>query len=217
MRILIVEDDLNIGDLVFTTLREISFSLDWVSDMREAQAAMKEFDFHLLVIGAGTALPLQSHLDAICDLRSLNTAVPAIVLTDDDTQRRQLSDCADSVITLPFESSVLLSTAHLLIENPPVAVDPVVRIGGLYIDFKLRCVRCEENSVKLSPKEYAVLRALAANPGGVVSRIDLLDGAYHWDESIGSNSLEVHISNLRKKLGKQRIQTQRGIGYRLVG
>jgi DNA-binding response OmpR family regulator len=215
VKILIVESDLAVGERLFEALREDDYALDWVSSRAEAEQAMAGTDIDLVIVDLSMENGTKARMHLLCGLLTFDRNVPTIAITDDPNELEHVRDCADAAELAPVSVQRIREKTLDLLDRA-AKEDKLIAAGNLTIDLRLRSVRTDSTIVELSPKEYSVLRVLAINAGDVVSRSELLDQAYGWGEEIESNALEVHISNLRKKLGKDRIQTARGVGYRLI-
>ena len=216
MKILIVENDFCLGDRLFQALRKGSWALDWVSTTDEAESVIREQPVGLLVVDLTREATTNGRLELLARLRGVDRRIPAIAITDDPREVKDLEDCADAVELAPVTNGSLVSAVRRLAGRDAGADDAMIVAGELSIDLRLRQVRQRSDPVSLERKEYSVLRRLAHSPGETVPRAELVDATYHWSEEIGSNALEVHISRLRKKLGKDPIETVRGVGYRLA-
>jgi DNA-binding response OmpR family regulator len=211
-----VESDFALGDRVFQALRQDAYGLEWVSSPSEAEAILREQRVALLIVDLTREATVEGRRGLMCRLRRIDHSIPAIAVTDHPDAAKSLLDCADAVEDITDSISGLMAAVARLV--PPTAGynGTLIKLGELAVDAEFRIVRRGSETIALSRKEYAVLRCLVLSPGEAVSRQELLDGAYHWSEEIGSNALEVHISKLRKKLGSGAIETVRGVGYRFA-
>jgi DNA-binding response OmpR family regulator len=214
MRVLLVEDDEMIGQGLHTALRQMSFAVDWMRDGKSAGAALQSSHFDLVLLDLG--LPHRDGIDVLRELRKRGDATPVIILTArDDIQHRiaGLDAGADDYIVKPFDLDEVTARMRSVLRRAAGRGDPGIQHGNLRLDPVTRTVEREGIPVPLSGHEYAVLEALLQRPGAVLSRAQLEDRLYGWDEQIGSNAVEVYVHGLRRKLGSGAIRTLRGVGY----
>jgi DNA-binding response OmpR family regulator len=214
MRVLLVEDDEMIAQGLQTALRQASFAVDWMRDGRSAGAALQTSTFDLVLLDLG--LPHRDGIEVLRELRRRGDATPVIILTArDDIQHRiaGLDAGADDYIVKPFDLDEVTARMRSVLRRAAGRGDPGIQHGDLRLDPVTRT--CERGGlpVALSGHEYAVLEALLQRPGAVLSRAQLEDRLYGWDEQIGSNAVEVYVHGLRRKLGSEVIRTLRGVGY----
>jgi two-component system response regulator QseB len=203
MRILIVEDDPLLGAGLQTGLRQDGYAADLVRDANAAEHAIGVEHFDLVVLDLG--LPGRDGLDLLRGLRQDGDCIPVLILTARDTVADRVTDLDE----LAARIRALMRRRR----NDPA---PLLRAGDLTLDSSRRQAIIGRRSLCLSPKEYSLLEALVRSADRVVARARLQATAYDWHRDVESNAMEVHIHNLRRKLGKDRILTVRGIGYRLV-
>jgi DNA-binding response OmpR family regulator len=217
MAILIFEADFERGDFLFRALRLDNIALHWVVSAQDAEQTLRHEPIGLSIIDLTSLdMSLSRRLDMLYRLRQAKPTAPMLVIVRDRRELNTLADCAEAVeAAAELSVSRLRRLAHQLLEQRYDEACHNLAAGDLRLDLRLRQAFIGARPVTLTPREYAVLRVLAGRAGNVVTRQELLDQAYHWDEEIESNALEVHVSNLRKKLGKERIHTRRGVGYRL--
>lgn len=217
MRILLVEDDPMLGDALRRSLRLEKMTTDWVRDAEEAELALETGSYSLLLLDLG--LPDKGGLDLLAELRGRGNAIPVIILTARDavTDRiRGLDTGADDYLVKPFDSDELAARIRALQRRQAGRSAPLIEYGPLALDPATREVRCRGNRVSLSGREYLILAALMERPGALLSRSALEEKMYGWGEEVESNAVEVHIYNLRKKIGAELIRTVRGVGYMLM-
>ncbi|MCG6863473.1 MAG: response regulator [Chromatiaceae bacterium] len=217
MRILIVEDDPLLGPGLQTGLRQDGYTADWVRDAEAAEHALQLEHFDLMVLDLG--LPGRDGLVLLRDLRRDGCCLPVLILTARDAVADRVSGLdagGDDYLVKPFDLDELSARIRALTRRRYGPSTAVLRVGNLELDTVHRRVTVDQRSLWVSPKEYALLEALMRNADGAVSRAKLRSTAYGWEEDVESNALDVHIHNLRRKLGKHRIVTVRGVGYRLV-
>lgn len=217
MRILVVEDDPHLGAGLQTGLRQDGYAADRVADAAAAEHALGVEHFDLMILDIG--LPGRDGLGLLRDLRRRGMALPVLILTARDSVSDRVSGLdagADDFMVKPFDLDELSARVRALGRRLRGQAAPVLVVGDLTLDTNHRRVQVGGRPVHLSPREYALLEVLAGSAGRLVSRQSLQESVYHWHELVESNVLEVHIHNLRRKLGPDRILTERGVGYRLM-
>jgi two-component system OmpR family response regulator len=216
MRILLVEDDTVLGGAVRDQVAGDGQSVDWVTRLDAAGDAMRAASYDLILLDL--MLPDGRGIGFLKALRVRGDVTPVIILTALD----QLSDRieglnagADDYLVKPFDlaelSARIGSVARRYSGNP----NPMVTHGPLQIDLAARSVRRDGRPVPLTAREWALFKAFLANPGTLLSKAQLEEKLYAFDAEVESNTIEVHVSRLRKKLGPTLIETERGMGYRL--
>ena len=214
MRILIVEDDSMIGASLQGALRAEDCAVDWVQDGRSAELALEQARYDVALLDLG--LPRKDGLDVLKALRARKDRTPVLVLTARDTSSdmvRGLDAGADDYLVKPFDLDVLLARVRALARRGGGRAEPVIEHLGVALNTVTREVTLRGEAVEFSSKEIALLEALLARPGAVLSRAQLEEKLYGWGEEIESNTVEVYIHGLRKKLGSDFIRTVRGVGY----
>jgi two-component system response regulator QseB len=217
MRILIVEDDPLLGAGLRTGLRQDGYAADLVRDAAAAEHALALEHFDLVVLDLG--LPGRGGLELLRDLRQKGFCLPVLILTARDAVADRVAGLdagADDYLVKPCDLDELNARIRALRRRSQGHAESVVRIGDLSLDPASRQVTLGDQPLCLSPREYALLETLVGTPDQAVPRARLQAAAYGWEDEVESNALEVHIHNLRRKLGKDRIQTVRGVGYRLL-
>jgi two-component system OmpR family response regulator len=217
MRTLLVEDDALLGAAVRDQLAGDGHSVDWVTRLDAARDAMAGAAHDLVLLDL--MLPDGRGIVFLKSLRGAGNVTPVIILTalDQVSDRIEgLKAGADDYLVKPFDldelSARIGSVARRYSGNP----NPIIRIGPLEIDIARRSVRREGKAVQLTAREWALLDAFLARPGTLLSKSQLEEKLYDFDSEIESNTIEVHVSRLRKKLGQGLIETERGLGYRLA-
>jgi two-component system response regulator QseB len=214
MRVLLVEDDEMIAQGLQTALRQAAFAVDWMRDGKSAGSALQTASFDLVLLDLG--LPHRDGIDVLRDLRKRGNATPVIILTARDEIQHRIAGLdagADDYIVKPFDLDEVTARMRSVLRRAAGRGDPGIQHGDLRLDPITRRVEREGVPVPLSGHEYAVLEALLQRPGAVLSRTQLEDRLYGWDEQIGSNAVEVYVHGLRRKLGSDAIRTLRGVGY----
>jgi len=214
MRVLLVEDDEMIAQGLQTALRQAAFAVDWMRDGKSAGMALQTSNFDLVLLDLG--LPHRDGIDVLRDLRKRGDATPVIILTARDEIQHRIAGLdagADDYIVKPFDLDEVTARMRSVLRRAAGRGDPGIQHGDLRLDPVTRRVERDGVPVPLSSHEYAVLEALLQRPGAVLSRTQLEDRLYGWDEPIGSNAVEVYVHGLRRKLGSDVIRTLRGVGY----
>ena len=217
MRILIIEDDPLLGAGLKTGLAQDGYTADLVQDATAAEHALRVDQFDLMVLDLG--LPGRDGLDLLRDLRRAGACIPVLILTARDAVSDKVAGLdagGDDYLVKPFDLDELSARIRSLMRRSRGQAAPMLRAGDLTLDTNRRHAVLAGCPLCLSPKEIALLEALIADADRPVPRARLQATAYGWQEDIESNALEVHIYNLRQKLGKGRIRTVRGVGYQLV-
>lgn len=216
MRILLVEDDDMIGESVVAGLECEGHAVDWVRDGNSALLALNTTTFSLVILDLG--LPGKNGLQVLKEMRAKRNATPVLVTTARDTVDDRilgLDTGADDYLVKPYDLDELSARIRALLRRSAGRADPILERGELRISPHTREVTYRGEPVILSSKEYALLFALAERQGVVWSRSQLEEKLYNWDNTVGSNAIEVHIHHLRKKLSDSAIKTVRGVGYLL--
>lgn len=215
MRILLVEDDSLLGEGIMQALKQEGNIVDWVKDGLMAEAALYgENSFDIIILDIG--LPKKSGLEVLRDLRRKNIHTPVLMLTARcglNDRVEGLDSGADDYLVKPFELAEISARLRALSRRSQGRSNPVIKFKNLALDPAGHTVTVDNQVIKVSRREFALLHTLLANAGRVISRTRMVDALYGWDEEIDSNALEVHIHNLRKKIGGNLIQTIRGVGY----
>jgi two-component system, OmpR family, response regulator QseB len=216
MRVLLIEDDEILGDGLKVGLEQVGWTVDWVQDGTAAQSALAAESFDAVILDLG--LPNTPGIDVLRWLRARGDQVPVLILTATDgvaDRVTALDTGADDYVSKPFDLDELCARLRALRRRSAGSASPLLRHRGIEVDPGTHSVTCDGMEVSLSPKEFAILQVLMEHAGKVVSRNRLMGSIYGWDDDIGSNVLEVHIHNIRKKVASGDLKTVRGIGYRL--
>ncbi len=217
MRILLVEDDRMLGDALRRTLRQDGFAVDLAKDAEEAELALSTAGYALLLLDLG--LPAKSGLDLLAELRSGGNPLPVIILTARDAvsdRIKGLDTGADDYMVKPFDPDELAARIRAIIRRQAGRSSALIEYGPLTLNATTRELFHNKERVFLTAREFAVLDALLERPGAILPRAVLEERLYGWGEEIESNAVEVHIHNLRKKLGPNLIRTIRGVGYMIT-
>lgn len=214
MRLLLVEDDVMIGESVLDLLRAEAYAVDWVKDGEMADTALDTQTYDLVLLDLG--LPRRDGLAVLRRLRARKDRTPVLVATARDAVAQRVEGLdlgADHYIVKPYELDELLARIRALIRRASGRAEPVYEHQGISIDPVTREVLVNGQPAVLSAREWAVLQLLLARPGMVLSRRQIEEKIYSWKDDVSSNAVEVYIHGLRKKLGTGLIQNVRGIGY----
>lgn len=216
MRVLVVEDDDILRAAVETGLGMSGFTVDAVETVDDARAAFHAWDYDAAVLDI--ALPDGSGLELLDGWRKEGSTVPVLMLTARNATRDRIHglDCgADDYLGKPFDLDELAARLRAIARRGQGRALPTLHWGELALDPAARRVTLAGKPVSLPRREFAVLEALMEQPEHVRSRAQLEERLYGWQEEVGSNAVEVHIHNLRSKLGRDSIATVRGEGYRM--
>jgi len=214
MRILLAEDDAMLGDGLRAGLRQAGFQVDWVRDGVAAERELASGVYAAGVLDLG--LPLKDGLDVLKDLRARKIATPILVLTARDAVPDRvvgLDTGADDYVVKPVDLLELSARLRSLVRRSLGQVHDTLCSGAVVMDAAARSVTYKGEAVTLSTREFDLLHALMRNVGRVLSREQLEQQMYSWGYEVESNTIEVHIHHLRKKLGTDLIHTVRGVGY----
>ncbi|MGZ5017763.1 MAG: response regulator [Methylobacter sp.] len=214
MRLLLVEDDEILGDGLVEGLKMEGYAVDWLTNGKLADEALKTNSYELIVLDLN--LPDMEGLDILKALRGRKDETPVMVLTAKDTVPDRvigLDSGADDFVIKPFELDEVCARLRALARRNEGRSVPNIEYKGIVLDPASRQVTWNDEKVDLSQKEFEILSFLMSNIGRVISRARLEESMYSWDSDVESNTVEVHIHHLRKKLDPSIIRTVRGVGY----
>ncbi len=214
MRLLLVEDDALLGDGLEAGLTQAGFEVDWVRDGIAALNAAESGVHAALILDLG--LPRLSGFDVLQRLRARGLRLPVLILTARDAiedRVRGLDGGADDYLVKPADLDELAARIRALVRRSKGEADPTLRVGRLELNPAARTVSHDGEAVALKPREFALLQELMLNAGRVLTRDQLENSLYRWGDEIGSNTVEVHVHHLRRKLAPELIRTVRGVGY----
>jgi two-component system OmpR family response regulator/two-component system response regulator QseB len=217
MRLLLVEDDPMIGESMQEGLRGASYAVDWVRDGHDAELALAGVDYDLLLLDLG--LPRMEGLQLLRRYRGRGGDAPILIVTARDSTAARVEGLdagADDSLIKPFDLDELQARIRALLRRRVARTQSVVTHAGLTVDLATHEASFNGQPLRLSAREFSVLRALLDSPGAIVSKPQLEEKLYGWGEEIESNAVDVYIHHLRKKLGADFIRNVRGVGYKLA-
>ena len=214
MRLLLVEDDELLGDAIKVGLSQFGYIVDWLNDGDNARQVFLTESFELIILDLG--LPKLSGMKLLKLLRQAGNLTPVLILTAHESipdRVAALDAGADDYMIKPFDLSELNARVRALIRRSQGRAESVIQYRNITLDPSAHRVLMDGEVVNVPRREFALLQKLLENNGKVISRDQLMQSMYGWDEDVDSNALEVHVHNLRKKLNADFIRTIRGIGY----
>jgi two-component system, OmpR family, copper resistance phosphate regulon response regulator CusR len=215
-RILIVEDETRIASFLEKGLRANGFSAVVASDGNEALGLAQTGHFDLLILDLG--LPDRDGLEVLAELRRKDPRLPVVILTARDSVRDTVAGLeggADDYISKPFRFGELLARVRARLRGDRIKEETILNVGDAALDLRTRRARVGERTIELTAREFAMAEMLFRHAGQVLSREQLLSHVWGYDYDPGSNVVDVYVGYLRKKLGRERISSARGMGYRL--
>lgn len=216
MRILLVEDDEMLGNSLRKALEHYAYGVDWMKDGEEAIAAINDSPYAAVVLDVN--LPKYSGIEVLKATRARKNMVPVLLLTARDLPQQKVEGLdagADDYLVKPFDLDELLARLRALIRRSAGRAETVLRCGPLALDPSASTVSKNDVAVATTAKEFRTLKLLMERAGKFVTKSDIEYVLYSADDAAESNTVEVTIYNLRKKLGAEIIQTVRGVGYRI--
>jgi two-component system, OmpR family, response regulator QseB len=214
MRILLVEDDAALAQGILTALRGEAYTLDWINNGRSALHAISSEHFDLVILDLG--LPGMDGLSVLRSIRDRRLSTPVLILTARDGVRDRIAGLdagADDYLIKPFDNDELKARLRALLRRSAGRAAPEIQVRGVALNPGNQQVSYQGQVIGLSRKEYVLLHELMLQSGRVLTRDQLEQVLYGWGEEVDSNTLEVHIHHLRKKLFPELIRTLRGVGY----
>ncbi len=216
MRILLAEDDALLGDGIRAGLKLANYAVDWVQDGQQADLALRDHAYDACVLDLG--LPQRAGLSVLRALRERGSDLPVLILTARGSSSEKvagLDEGADDYLVKPFDLDELHARLRALMRRSAGQSSPKLRCGALALDPASKEVTLRGEPVALSAREFALLQDLLSHSTHIRTRAQLEESLYAWGEEAGSNTVEVYIHHLRKKLGSQAIRTLRGLGYQI--
>ncbi|MFH8133181.1 two-component system response regulator PmrA [Pantoea osteomyelitidis] len=216
MKLLIIEDDMLLQAGLAQALSSQGYAIDCAASAAESDALLHSGQYSLIVLDLG--LPDRDGSDLLRQWRKAGIDLPVLILTARDALEDRVDGLdagADDYLIKPFALAELQARVRALIRRYQGHSDNLLQHGDLVLNLSSQQVLLESQPVEITPKEFALLTRLLMRIGQNVHRETLQQDLYSWQDDNGSNTLEVHIHNLRRKLGKDRIKTVRGVGYRL--
>ncbi|MHB1495389.1 MAG: response regulator transcription factor [Acidithiobacillus sp.] len=214
MRILLVEDDRMIGEAITVALRDAAYAVDWVRDGETALRAIGNQEHQAVLLDLG--LPKLDGRDLLRKLRATGNTLPVIIITARDALADRVDGLdlgADDYLVKPFEMDELLARLRAIIRRQGGQATPVLSNGLLQLNLSTREVQHGDAQVLLTAREFALLQALLLRPGTILSRAQLEERLYGWNEAVESNTIDFLIHGIRKKLGAKVIKNVRGAGW----
>lgn len=214
MRILLVEDDPMIGEAVATALKDAAYAVDWVRDGRTASRVLDAAEHQAVLLDLG--LPGHGGLEVLRRLREADRRLPVIIVTardsvDDRIQGLDLG--ADDYLVKPFDVNELLARMRAVIRRQGGQAASILGNGRVSLDPATREAACGDRTATLSAREFALLQALLLRPGAILTRSELEERIYGWNEEVESNAVDFLIHGVRRKLGQDVIKNVRGAGW----
>ncbi|QGW76895.1 response regulator [Pseudomonas alkylphenolica] len=216
MRLLLIEDDVALGEGIHQALGREGYTVDWLQDGSSALHSLLSETFDLAVLDLG--LPRLDGLEVLRRLRQSGSALPVLILTARDATEDRIAGLdagADDYLVKPFDLNELKARLRALLRRCAGRASALIQHAGITLDPGNQQVTYNGRPVSLTPKEYQLLHELLSPPGRVMTRERLTQLLYGWNEEAESNTLEVHIHHLRKKFSTDLIRTIRGVGYRV--
>lgn len=214
MRILLVEDDRPLAEGLQQSLRREGYSVDWVNNGKNAIDAVAGGDCELVILDLG--LPDMDGISVLKSIKKSSKDLPVLILTARDgidSKVVGLDLGADDYIAKPFNMAELQARLRVIERRIGTSSSAIVSIGSVDLDTAAHAITVDKKSINVSRREYMIVKSLMENAGRIQSKSQLETRLYEWGDEVASNTIEVHVSNVRKKLPKDFINTVRGVGY----
>lgn len=216
MRILLVEDDELLGSGLSDAFRRTHYAHEWVRDGRAALAAVLGSEFDLVILDLG--LPWVDGMEVLRQMRARSDSTPVLILSARDATRDRiqgLNSGADDYLVKPFDLEELLARVHAIERRRSGGATNQLRHGPLELDLSAMTITYLGAPIELQRREFMLLKKLIENPSLILSRSQLEESIYGWEGDVESNTIDVHVHHLRRKLYPEVIKTVRGVGYRI--
>ncbi len=218
MRILVIEDNIELAHWLQRNLRKEQYTVDWIDNGADADYALRSEKYNLVILDL--ALPRMSGREVLQRLRARHDVTPVLVLTANNTIQSRVSELdegADDYMAKPFEVEELEARIRMLLRRSSGQASPVIACGDLSYNTNTREFRIDQKPLSLTPRERAVLEVLVRKAGATVTKQALAQSLFSLDEDVSTDAIEIYVHRLRKKLeaGSARIMTLRGLGYLL--
>ncbi len=217
MRLLVVEDDPDLNKQLVDCLEDAGYAVDSATDGEDGRFLGESEPYDAIVLDLG--LPKLDGVSVLRAWRAEGRDMPVLILTARDQWSEKVAGFdagADDYLTKPFHTEELLARLRALLRRSAGHASATIDVGGLSVDTRSARAYVDGALVKLTSHEFRLLRYLAHHPGDVISRSELVEHIYDQDFDRDSNTIEVFVGRLRKKIGPDRIETVRGLGYRLI-
>lgn len=214
MRVLVVEDDLMIGESLSEALQDEAYTVDWVKDGRQAILTLRVQPYDIILLDLG--LPEVDGMGVLTAIRDAKIETPVLILTARDQLKDRIAGLdsgADDYVVKPFELGEVFARMRVLIRRAQGKADNQVTVGNLSLDAAHKRVMMDGSPIDLTAKEYMLLTTFMLSPEKVMSKNELEDSLYGWGGEVESNAIEFLIHSLRKKVGQDRIKNVRGLGW----
>lgn len=217
MRILLIEDDKVLGAAIRDYIAASGHGVDWMRRLDEARLALETVNYELVLLDLG--LPDGRGLDLLRELRARKDPVPVIIATAQDqvaVRIEGLNSGADDYLVKPFDLDEMGARLSAVARRYAGAPHPTMEFGDVSVDLGRKIVTVAGKPVSLTAREWAILERLVRQPGAIVTKHEIEDSLYAFGAEIESNAVEVYVSRLRKKLGRDLFHTVRGLGYQVA-
>jgi two-component system, OmpR family, response regulator len=218
MRVLLIEDEPHLGSAVQEHVRHAGHAVDWFQRLEPADLAVRSVEYDAILLDLH--LPDGRGLDFLRKLRQRRDGLPVVIVTARDQVSDRIEGLkagADDYLVKPFDLDELNARLHAVTRRFFGKAVPVIQLGPVELELESRIARLEGQTVELTAREWAVVDVLTRRPNATVSKEQIEEALYAFGEEIESNTIEVYISRIRRKLGRDFIRTVRGLGYRLRG
>jgi len=214
MKLLLIEDDIPLAQALQQSLRHESYSVDWVNNGKEGITAVKTGDYDALILDLG--LPDIDGLSVLKTIKSGKNSLPVLILTARDSAQDKVKGLdlgADDYLAKPFDMTELFARLRVFERRAGTANSAIIKHGEVTLDTSANLTYIGEQAISFSRREYMIVKSLMENIGRIQSKQQLENKLYEWGEEVASNTIEVHVHHVRKKLPDSFIKTVRGVGY----